>query len=240
MDLQDLHPVRVAWDADLDLPVEASGSSKRRIDGVGTVGRADHDDLTPLRNAVEHGQKLGNDAAFHLAVHVFPFRGDGIELVDEDDRRSILFGFFEDFAQFLFGLAVVFGDDLRAGDRDEVGAAFICHGFGDQGLAGPRRSVEENALWRLDPQRLEEFGMAERQFDHFADAAQLALKAADVFVGYRLGAGESFLFFEDEFGVFRENAGVFRLDLRHFQFDRRARVVCFDRDDIAERDGEVD
>src|SRR4028119_393922 len=41
---------------------------------------------------------------------------------------------------------------------------------GRGGLAGARRTVQQNALGRVDPQALEQLGMAKRQFDHLAKA----------------------------------------------------------------------
>ena len=39
-----------------------------------------------------------------------------------------------------------------------------------QRLAGARRAVEQHALGRIDAEPLEQFGVAQRQFDHLAQA----------------------------------------------------------------------
>jgi len=43
---------------------------------------------------------LGDDATFDVTAGLFTFGGDGVELVDEDDRGSVLFGVLEDLPEF--------------------------------------------------------------------------------------------------------------------------------------------
>src|SRR5208337_5037251 len=142
VDLHDLDPVEFARDADLDLPVEPAGPPQGSVDGIDAVGCADNNYLTAFLEAVHHGQELGNDPAFDLPGHLLAPGRDRIELVDEDDRRSVLACLLEDLPEPLLTLAVIFRDDFGAGDRYEVRPALACDCLCDQGLAGTGRSVE--------------------------------------------------------------------------------------------------
>ncbi len=115
------------------------------------VRGGDDDDLAPRFEAVHHRQELGDDPALHLAGHVLTLGCDGVEFVDEDDRRRLVFGVLEDLAQLLFGLAVVLRDDLRPRDGEEGRGGFVGDGLREEGLPGPRRAVEEDTLWGFDP-----------------------------------------------------------------------------------------
>src|SRR5213080_4524314 len=93
-------------DADLYLPVEASWTSERRINGVGPVGSTYHDDVSPGAHTVHQGEQLRHDSMFHFTSHFFSLGSDGIQFVDEDDARSSLLGFLEDLAESSLGLTI--------------------------------------------------------------------------------------------------------------------------------------
>lgn len=44
----------------------------------------------PGLEAVHEGEHLGHDTPLHLAVRLVTLGGDGVDLVDEDDRRGVL------------------------------------------------------------------------------------------------------------------------------------------------------
>ena len=91
----------------------------------------------------------------------------------------------EELPQVGFALAVELVDDLRPVDGEEAGLRLVGDGAGQQGLAAARRTVEQHALGRVDPQAIEDFRVFQRQLDDLADAVQLPLQAADVLVGER-------------------------------------------------------
>ena len=62
-------------------------------------------------------------------------------------------------------------------------AALGRDGAREQRLASTRRSVEQHALGRKDPETLEDARMLQRQFHDLANTRHLALQPADVFVG---------------------------------------------------------
>src|SRR5262245_60945361 len=59
----------------------------------------------------------------------------------------------------------------------------IGDGPGDERLAASRWAVQEDAFRRLDAESFENFRIAQRQLDHLADGAELALQPADILVG---------------------------------------------------------
>ncbi len=185
--VQDLQAADLVRHADLYLPVEPSAPAQRGVDGVGPVGGGHDDYLAAGLQAVHQGQQLGHDPALDFARDLLPLRRDGVDLVDEYDRRRVVLGFLEDVAELLLRLAVVLGHDLRAADVDEVSVRLAGHGFGDHGLAGAGRAEEHDALGRLDAQLLEDLRVPQRQLDHLPDQPDLSLQAADVLVGYVRG-----------------------------------------------------
>jgi hypothetical protein len=76
--------------------VEATRSQQRRIEHVGSVGGREHDDAFARVEAVHLGQDLVQRLlALVVAAHRVPAparSADGVELVDEDDRRGRLAG----------------------------------------------------------------------------------------------------------------------------------------------------
>ena len=89
VDLQDLLAAVLVGNGDGDFAVEAARPAQGRIQHVGQIGGRQHDHVLPLRQAVHQGQQLGHDALFHVADHAIAARGDGVDLVEEDDARRL-------------------------------------------------------------------------------------------------------------------------------------------------------
>src|SRR5206468_11830878 len=77
---------------DDDLPVEAAGAKKRRVEDVGPVGGRDEDDAAVDVEAVHLDEQLV-EGLLALVVAAAQTRttvsADGVDLVDEDDRRRV-------------------------------------------------------------------------------------------------------------------------------------------------------
>src|SRR5436853_346535 len=172
----------IARYADLDLPVEATGSTQRGVEGVRAIRRTDHDDLAASLESVHEREQLGDDPTFHLAGDLLPFRSDAVQFVDEDDARRVLLGLFEDVPQVLFALAVELRHDLRSRDGMEVRVRLGGDRLREERLARPRRSVKEDALRGLDAESFEQLRVAQREFDHLPHLADLLAEPADVLV----------------------------------------------------------
>ena len=89
----------------MHLAVEAAEAAERGVDGVGTVGRADDDDVRARLEAVHEGEELGDDPALDLALRLLALGRDRVDLVDEDDRGRVLLRLLEGLAQVRLRLA---------------------------------------------------------------------------------------------------------------------------------------
>ena len=143
---------------DGDLPVEAAGPQQRRVEDVGPVRRGDHDDAALDVEAVHLDQHLVERllalvvAAAHAGAAV---PADGVDLVDEDDRRRVLLGLLEQVAHAAGADADEHLDEVRAGDREERHAGLAGDGAGQQRLAGSGRAEQQHALGDLGAHGLE-------------------------------------------------------------------------------------
>ena len=182
VDLEDLQPPVAVGDPDLDLAVEAPRPAQGRVEGVRPVRRADDHDLPAGLQSVHERKELRDHPSLDLAGDLVPLRCDAVQFVDEDDARGVFLGLLEDVSEVLLALSVEFGHDLGARDRMEVRVRLRGDGLREQGLPGPRRAMEEDALRRLDAEPLEQLRMAQREFDHLADLPDLGAEPADVLV----------------------------------------------------------
>ncbi len=131
---------------------------------------------------VHQGQQLRYQALFGFTRGVRTLGRDRIDLVDEHDRRGSLGGFLKHFAQALFALAIGRTHDFRAIDGEEAGFAFVGHRAGEPRLAGAWRPMQQHPLGRIDPEPGEQFGIAQRQLDHFAQLLDRITHPANVVV----------------------------------------------------------
>ncbi len=90
---------------------------------------------------------------------------DGVELVDEDDRRFVLARDREQPADAGRAEAGEHLDERRRRLGEELRAGLVRDRLGQQRLAGARRPVQEDALGHLRPQRLEGLGVAQELDD---------------------------------------------------------------------------
>ena len=192
VDLQNLLAAVLIGNGDRDFAVEPARPAQGRIQHVGQVGGRQHDDVLALRESVHQAEQLRHDAFFHVADRPIAVRGDGVDLVQEDDARRPLGRLVENLPQVGLALAVELMDDFRPVDGEEIGLGFVGHGPGDQRLAAAGRPEQQHALRRFDAQPLEQFRISQRQLDDFADPVQLAAQPADVLVGDgRRGGGRT-------------------------------------------------
>jgi hypothetical protein len=138
--------------ADGDLAVEAAGAQERRVEDVGAVGGGDDDDRRVLLEAVH----LREDLVEGLLALVVPAAdagaaatADGVELVDEDDRRARLARLLEQVAHAAGADADEHLHELRGRDGEERHAGLAGHGARQQRLAGAGRADQQHALGDL-------------------------------------------------------------------------------------------
>ena len=113
--------------------------------------------MTAGNRAVHEGQKLRHYPLFHISDDLGALRGDGIHLIDEDDARRFARRFFKYLTQPGLTVTVIFLDDFRPVDSDEMELRLSGNGTGNQGFPRSRRSVEKQPFRRLDAQSFEEF-----------------------------------------------------------------------------------
>ncbi len=174
---------------DVDLAVEAAGPQQRRVERVEPVRRGHDDDVGALE-AVQLDEQLIERLILLAVVPDVLARGaDGVELVDEDDRRSVLAGRLEELADARGAEAREHLDEGGGRLREEGRAGFRRDRLGEQRLAGARRPVQEHAARDAGAEALE----AHRVAQELDDLGQLRLglfDAGDVVPAHdRLGVG---------------------------------------------------
>ena len=147
--LEDLFAAADVGTVNDDAAIETAGAEQGGVEHVGAVGGGDEDDAVVGLKAVHLNEKLveGLLALIVSAAETgATVTSDGIDLVDEDDARSVLLTLFEEVADARGADADEHFYKVRAGDREERHVGLTGDGAGEQGLAGSRRSDEQNAL----------------------------------------------------------------------------------------------
>ena len=183
MDFKDLLAPMAVGNRDADLPVKPPWPPQGRIEHIGQVGRRYDDDLLPLGEPVHQSQQLSDHSLLNLAHHLLAAGSNGVDLIQEDDAGGLAAALFENLPQMRFTLAVELVDNFGTADSIEIRLGLMRNGAGNQRLAASRRPVEKHTFGRVDPQALEDLGVTQGQFDHFADTLELGLQAADVLIG---------------------------------------------------------
>src|SRR5260370_18279899 len=105
---------------------------------------------------------------------------DTVQFVYEHDAGSQLPGPRKQLAQVGFALPDPFRKDFRTTDQFKVSVAFRRDRLGQERLAVARRTIQENAALRLDPQRLKVRSVRERQLHDILELFQGRVLAGDV------------------------------------------------------------
>src|SRR5271154_1540865 len=169
MDSKNLQPRLIVGNTDFNLTIEAARTPQRRIKNLRNIGRADHDDLATRHKSVHQAEKLRDPTLFPLAGHLGALRGDGVDLVDKEDRGSVPRSFFEDLAKLGLALSVKLPHDFGAVEVYEVHAALSRDGARQQRLASTRRTIQQHALRRENSQPLEDTRIFQWQLNDFAN-----------------------------------------------------------------------
>ena len=179
VDLEDQLAVADVRRGDVDLAVEAARAQQRRVELVEQVGRRDHDDPAGRVEAVHLDQQLVERLVL-LAGDVHPpLAADGVELVDEDDRRLVLAGDPKQPADAGGAEAGEHLDERRGRLGVEAGARLVGDGLRQQRLAGAGRSVEQHAAGNAGAELGEAAGIAQ-ELDDLLELGLGVLDAGDV------------------------------------------------------------
>ena len=161
------------------LTVEPAGPEQGRIQNVGTVGGCNDDQVGVIVEAVHLHQQLvqGLLALIVATAHAgAALAAHSIDLVDEDDGRCILLGLIEQVAHSRGAQSDEHLDEVRACHGVEGHAGLTGYGPGQQGLAGSRGTIEQNASGYAGTQGLVLGGILEEFLDllHLLDCGLLA------------------------------------------------------------------
>jgi hypothetical protein len=156
--LEDRHASLAVGTIHQNLPVETAGAQQRRVQDLGPVGGGEQDHPAAGIEAVDLGEQLVERLLFFVQAadrQVGPAAAQGVQFVDEDDARRLGFGLLEEVPHARGANAHEHLHELRAGDREERHAGFPRDRPGQQGLAGPRRANQQDALRRTRAQTAE-------------------------------------------------------------------------------------
>src|SRR5581483_5642923 len=132
------------------LAIEAPRPEQRLVEILDAVRRAHDDDLVRSVEAVELDEQLVERLIlFAVEAVAGALRADGVELVDEDDRRRVLARLLEELANARGAEAREHLDERGRARGVEVRAGLVRDRLREQRLAGAGRPVEEQSLRRL-------------------------------------------------------------------------------------------
>ena len=150
MDTEDFKTTILIRHTDINFTIKSTETTKCWINGIGTIRSSNHNDRSTLLESVHEGQHLRDNTAFDFSVGLFPLGSDGINFINKDNGRCVLFCFFKGLAKVGFGFSGHFGHDLGTVDEEEKGTGFIRDSTSNKGFTRPRRSIEKNSTGRLD------------------------------------------------------------------------------------------
>ena len=158
VDLEDLQTALQVRTVDGDLPVETAGAQQRRVEDVRPVRGGDQDHAALHVEAVHLDEELVQ-RLLALVVAAAEARtavpADGVDLVDEDDRRGVRLGLLEQVTDPGGTDTDEHLDEVGTGDRVERDARLAGDGAREQGLARSGRAVQQHALGDLGADGLE-------------------------------------------------------------------------------------
>ena len=149
VDRQNGRPLGLVGQRNLHGPVETPGTQQRRVEDLGPVRGREHHDAGPRFESVHVRQQLVQRL---LAFVVRPettrtaLAPDGIDLVDEDDRRSPLAGIGEEVPDARGTHPDEHLDETRTTEGEERNLRLARDRTGQQRLPGTGRPHHEDAL----------------------------------------------------------------------------------------------
>src|SRR5690606_20115124 len=161
--------------ADHNLTIEAPRAQQRRIKHVGTVGGRDDDDTIVRLKTIHLYQQLVERLLALVVTTAQPgttVTADGVDLINEDDARRMLFSLLEHVAHTAGADTDKHLHKVRTGNGEERHLGLTRHGLGQQRLTGTRRAYHQHATRNTPTQALE-----------FARIAQKLHQLADFFLG---------------------------------------------------------
>ena len=184
--LEDASPAFPVGRVHDDASIESPRPQQCRVEDLGPVGGGEHDHTLVAGEAVHLGEDL-IERLLALVVTAEVDRAaagaaDGVELVDEDDRRRDLLGLLEQVADTARTDADDHLDELRRRDRQERHRGLAGDRACEQRLAGTRRAGEEHTAWDLRAEPSEPIRISE-ELDDLHDLGLDLVDPGDVLEG---------------------------------------------------------
>ena len=135
---------------DVDLAVKSPSPHQGLVQNVGTVRRSE-DDHTAVRTETVHFGKELIQGVFTLIVRAHagilaPSPSNRINFVDEDDRRSFLFGLLEEVANTRSSHPDKHFHEVRTTQGEERDLCLARNGLGEQCFSGSRRAHQKRSF----------------------------------------------------------------------------------------------
>ena len=151
MQAQYTQPFLASGQAHLNLPVETSGTQKRRVERIQAIGRRQYDYAVCRPEAGHFAQKRVQGLITFVGGLIVALFCHGVDFVDEYDALAGLARAFEQFAHAAGADAYVHLHEIRAGKRKKRYARFARQCPGQQRLACAGRPVKQHAARHARP-----------------------------------------------------------------------------------------
>ena len=175
------------WHVHIDLTVKTTGTHQGFVQNVGAVGRREDDHAAVGSKPIHLGQQLVQ-SVLTLVVGsevgvLATCPANGVDLVDEDDGRRLLFGLLEEVSDTRRADPHEHLDKIRTTQTEEWHLGFAGNGLGKQGLSRSWRAHEKGALGNLRPELGVLVGMLEEVHD-FLEFLLRAIHARHITEGH--------------------------------------------------------
>ena len=197
VDFQDIFATSDVRTIDQHVAVETTGPQQGGVERFRAVGGGHHDHAAVGTETVHFDeQRVERLLAFVVSANLAAAAGlaERVELVDEDNAGSTLLSLLKHVAHARGTDADKHFDEVRAAKTEKRHARFAGDRFGQQGLAGTRRTNQQHALGNPTAEPLVAIRGFEKvddfaQFvDRFVDAGDIVEGPFDVFLGVEFGA----------------------------------------------------
>ena len=185
VDLQYLRSSAPVRRADIDLPVEPSGTKQGGVENILAVGRRDDDHALVCREAVHFHEQLVERLLALVVTAAKPcaaLTAHRVDLVNEYNSGRNTLGLIEQVAHTACTDAYIKLDKIGAGNGQKRDVCLTGDSSCQQRLAGARRADQQNALGDLRA-KLSEFIRVAQEFYDFGKLFLFLIRACNVLKG---------------------------------------------------------
>ena len=173
------------WEWELNLSIETSGTKEGGIESIGTVSSHDNLDINGLIETIhllEEFDKNTLDFTISSCVSIVSLGGDGIDLINEDNRWRIFLCHPEDVSDHTGALTEILLDELGTDHADDRGVRVMGDSLSEHGLTGTWGSIKKDTTGRVDTDLGVELRVSKRKLNSFSDLLLLDVESTDIAV----------------------------------------------------------